>query len=179
MGNATLLYQTLKYMTLYLFPTVLLAFGGPQQHARKQPKASPNQSRELGAKDNMDVYSTISYTLPEGKNNKTMGTQSPTYTDERRAKNSGDHGRRFLMFHGIILRSQLIELIKNKVFFDEDAGVSDQLRRRLHYDHSFTLISISFLSFSYYSPSLRRGSPTPKSPQTILATPVYTRQLDT
>ena len=129
-----------------LSPTVLLAFGGPQQHARKQPKASPNQSRELGAKDNMDVYSTISYTLPEAKNNKMMGTQSPTYTDERRAKNSGDHGRRFLMFHGIILRSQLIELIKNKVFFDEDAGVSGRPRRHMHYDHSFTLTRVHIMN---------------------------------
>ena len=29
------------------------------------------------------------------------------------------------MFHGIILRSQLIELIKNKVFFDEASGVRE------------------------------------------------------
>ena len=58
-----------------------------------------------------------------------MGTQSPTYTDERErdrdVKNGEDHGRKFLMFHGLILRSQLIELIKNKVFFDETVGVSE------------------------------------------------------
>ena len=84
----------------------------------------------------MDTYSTISYTLPEDKSNKTMGTHSTTYTDERRgnrvARNGGGHGRLFLMFHGIILRSQLIELIKNKVFFDEDAGVSEGM----NHDHS-------------------------------------------
>ena len=29
-----------------------------------------------------------------------------------------------LLFHGIILRSQLVEMFKNKVFFDETKGVS-------------------------------------------------------
>ena len=33
-------------------------------------------------------------------------------------------GRKLLMFHGIILRSQLIELLKHKVFFNESDGVS-------------------------------------------------------
>ena len=60
-----------------------------------------------------------------------MGIQSLTYTDEREGYtvvgNGEDHGRKLLMFHGIILRSQLIELIKNKVFFDASAGVSEQV----------------------------------------------------
>ena len=30
------------------------------------------------------------------------------------------------MFHGIILRSQLIRLLKNKVFFNENEGVSEK-----------------------------------------------------
>ena len=32
--------------------------------------------------------------------------------------------RKLLMFHGIILRSQLTVLLKNKIFFDENDGVS-------------------------------------------------------
>ena len=58
-----------------------------------------------------------------------MGTQSPNYTDEREdtlVVGEEDHGRKLLMFHGIILRSQLIELLKNKVFFSENEGVSEQ-----------------------------------------------------
>ena len=83
----------------------------------------------MGAK-NMDTYSTMSYTLPENKNSTTVGAHSPaTFTNERRGngvvKSSENHGRKFLMFHGLILRSQLIELIKNKVFFDEASGVRE------------------------------------------------------
>ena len=56
-----------------------------------------------------------------------MGTRSLNYTDEREETlvvGDEDHGRKLLMFHGIILRSQLIELLKNKVFFSENEGVS-------------------------------------------------------
>ena len=35
--------------------------------------------------------------------------------------------RKLLMFHGIILRSQLTVLLKNKIFFDENEGVSYNL----------------------------------------------------
>ena len=56
-----------------------------------------------------------------------MGIQSPTYTDEDEdievVGTGEDSERKLLMFHGIILRSQLIELIKNKVFFNEADGV--------------------------------------------------------
>lgn len=40
---------------------------------------------------------------------------------------TGNEGRDdvSLVFHGIILRSQLVELLRNKVFFDENDGVSD------------------------------------------------------
>lgn len=125
---------------------------GPQ-HARKQPRASPKQSKELAANDTdtFATLSTISYTLPEDKNNKTMGTQSPNYTDEREGDravwSSERHRRKFLMFHGLILRSQLIELIKNKVFFDESAGVSE-----LYYnDHFFVLFSAIMFAKNYFS----------------------------
>ena len=57
-----------------------------------------------------------------------MGTTAPNYTDEREGAvmvGNEDSGRKLLMFHGIILRSQLIELLKHKVFFNENAGVSE------------------------------------------------------
>lgn len=72
----------------------------------------------------------MSYTLPHSGNSRTnaMGTQSATYTDEREETvaeviGNRDFGRKLLMFHGIILRSQLIELLKHKVFFNETDGV--------------------------------------------------------
>ena len=73
----------------------------------------------------------MSYTLPQDANsrNSSMGTLSPTYTDEREKTaviGGKDLGRKLLMFHGIILRSQLIELLKHKVFFSESEGVSCQ-----------------------------------------------------
>ena len=75
-----------------------------------------------------------------------MGTQSPNYTDEREETLvidiGKDHGRKLLMFHGIILRSQLIELLKNKVFFSENEGVSLQLLWPwilLNRGHSYTV----------------------------------------
>ena len=81
------------------------------------------------------------------------------------------------MFHGIILRSQLIELIKNKVFFDETAGVCECTIMIIP---SYQYVSITGSSLlNSLSLSLRSGSPTLSSPQTILATPTYTRLLET
>ena len=90
-------------------------------------RMSPNVSRGLKAeRERNHQFTALSYTLPDGSNERshgTMGTRSPTYTDEKRE--TGDHGRLLLMFHGVILRSQLIELIKNKVFFNEGSRVND------------------------------------------------------
>ena len=83
-----------------------------------------------------DRFSTLSYTLPlDGRrhSSNSMGTLLPNYTDEREetlVADDEDHGRKLLMFHGIILRSQLIELLKNKVFFNENKGVSGQFSYR-------------------------------------------------
>ena len=64
-----------------------------------------------------------------GRRSDSMGIQSPTYTDEDEdievVGTGEDNGRKLLVFHGIILRSQLIELIKNKVFFNETDGVRE------------------------------------------------------
>ena len=57
-----------------------------------------------------------------------MGTRSPSYTDgkDRQHTESEEEGEsQVLMFHGIILRSQLVEMLKNKIFFNENDGVSD------------------------------------------------------
>ena len=103
----------------------------------RRHKLSPAELKRLEAEAQSrrhDRLSTLSYTLPQDDrgNNSSMGTQSPNYTDEREETlviDSGeDRGRKLLMFHGIILRSQLIELLKNKVFFSENEGVSLQLK---------------------------------------------------
>ena len=59
-----------------------------------------------------------------------MGTKSPTYTDgkdEKHTESEEESESQVLMFHGIILRSQLVEMLKNKIFFDENDGVSDMV----------------------------------------------------
>ena len=79
---------------------------------------------------------SASYTLPQFRKKSRMGTRSPTYTDGKEdapgqtatagSEEDSDHGE-VLMFHGIVLRSQLVEMIKNKVFFDENKGVRETL----------------------------------------------------
>lgn len=50
--------------------------------------------------------------------------QSHVYAEGVREEEVDGRPRKLLMFHGIILRSQLTVLLKNKVFFDETEGVS-------------------------------------------------------
>ena len=63
-----------------------------------------------------------------------MGVKSSTYTDEQGGvvgsieENDSDA----LLFHGIILRSQLVEMLKHKIFFEENQGVSPNLIVTLH-----------------------------------------------
>ena len=66
-----------------------------------------------------------SYNLPPEirKRKSKMGTKSPTYTDGKDSEDERDKSE-VLMFHGIILRWQLVEMIKNKIFFSEKDGVS-------------------------------------------------------
>lgn len=74
---------------------------------------------------------SASYNLPQSgsRRRKTnMGTKSPSYTDEKDTdthitEEERDTETDVLMFHGIILRTQLVEMIKNKVFFTERDGV--------------------------------------------------------
>ena len=85
---------------------------------------------------------SASYNLPQHrKKTSRMGTRLPTYTDGKdnapgqaaaASEEESDHGE-VLMFHGVILRSQLVEMIKNKIFFDEKDRVREKLdgvRRR-------------------------------------------------
>ena len=46
-----------------------------------------------------------------------------TYTDEQPKE-------KLLIFHGTILRSQLVMLLKNEIFFDEDSGVRTCMSQR-------------------------------------------------
>ena len=74
-------------------------------------------------------YST-SYNLPQpSRRRKTkMGTKSPTYTDGKDGQDTAieeEKESQVLMFHGVILRSQLVEMLKNKIFFDEEDGVRE------------------------------------------------------
>ena len=79
---------------------------------------------------------SASYNLPQNRKRKNkMGTKSPNYTDGKEspgpqaaAAMEEESGREVLMFHGIILRSQLVEMIKNKSFFDEKDGVRERMR---------------------------------------------------
>ena len=51
-----------------------------------------------------------------------MGIQSfLAYTDKEEKPN------KLLIFHGIILRSQLVMLMKNRIYFHEDSGVCQVL----------------------------------------------------
>ena len=51
---------------------------------------------------------------------------SPTHTNQRSVNFDTDEDRdnEVLTFHGLILRSQLTEMFKNKIFFNESEGVS-------------------------------------------------------
>ena len=84
-----------------------------------------------------------SYSLPEHRRDQkiSMGVKSSTYTDERRGiidseEDSGD----VLLFHGIILRSQLVEMLKHKIFFEESQGVSQNFEpSNCYYVYDFRL----------------------------------------
>ena len=66
-----------------------------------------------------------SYSLPRDQRS-SMGVKSSTYTDEQgggvNSKEGNSNGA--LLFHGIILKSQLVEMMKHKVFYEENQGVS-------------------------------------------------------
>ena len=90
---------------------------GEIKEMEMQPTAtSLAQSESLGA----------SYTLPQHRvGRSSMGTRSTTYTDGRDDLDAAkQRDSEVLMFYGIILRSQLVEMLKNKIFFDEKLGVS-------------------------------------------------------
>ena len=63
-----------------------------------------------------------------------MGVKSSTYTDEQGGgvNSIEENDSDVLLFHGIILRSQLVEMLKHKIFFEENQGVSPNLTMTLH-----------------------------------------------
>ena len=128
-----------KCRTIHLHsPALSIDYIFAESELLRRRELSPAELKKLeaeGAINRHDRFSTLSYTLPldgrrhSSNSSSSMGTLSPNYTDEREetlVASDEDHGRKLLMFHGIILRSQLIELLKNKVFFSENEGVSGQ-----------------------------------------------------
>ena len=64
------------------------------------------------------------HTLPHGRKGGNIG-EMPTHTNFGNFNDLGEErNHEVLTFHGIILRSQLIEMFKNKIFFNESDGVS-------------------------------------------------------
>lgn len=51
--------------------------------------------------------------------------------------NKEESGKEVLTFHGIILRSQLVEMFKNKIFFHKSKGVSFGTVAMPHCNHRF------------------------------------------
>ena len=106
----------------------------PTSGLRKEKLRENNtESDEVGEVDEVDEDSArdlqLSYTIHHSSlKPKTveLRTRSPsTLREEAKEKRlSRESGRRLLMFHGIILRSQLIELLKYKAFFSEGEEVS-------------------------------------------------------
>ena len=72
-----------------------------------------------------------SYSLPQHRRDQksSMGVKSSTYTDEQGGVVNPieEDDSDALLFHGIILRSQLVEMLKHKIFFEENQGVSPKL----------------------------------------------------
>ena len=56
-----------------------------------------------------------------------QGSASYERRDILDGEDERDHGKE-LTFHGLILRSQLAEMFKNKIFFNESDGVSNQVQ---------------------------------------------------
>ena len=91
-------------------------------------------SHENGCSTSSEMFATTSESRIErkkglksslagsSKGSLKMESHSHMYTAEMEEVDG--RPRKLLMFHGIILRSQLTVLLKNKVFFDENDGVS-------------------------------------------------------
>ena len=75
-----------------------------------------------GVNRHIRINSTPIREGPSGSHS--VGVRPFMYTDEKdEVVSSKDHPRQLLMFHGVILRSQLTVLLKHKVFFCEDDRV--------------------------------------------------------
>ena len=64
-----------------------------------------------------------------------QGSASDERRDMMESEAERDYGKE-LTFHGLILRSQLAEMFKNKIFFNESEGVS--IRKRC--DHGISML---------------------------------------
>ena len=113
--------NAIRLPALSSFPFfLLLCFTEPHCTKGQGISWSP-EAKKLETSGGYCSFSEVSYTLPEEIPNKTSRARC---TERREREKTDTKHEKFLMFHGTILRSQLIELIKNKVFFKESAGVS-------------------------------------------------------
>lgn len=88
----------------------------PETHRRAYRPTSPTIVAFCG--DSGVNSFTVSYTLP--KPSQGLGLRQK-YSEEREPR---EVERKVLVFHGMILRSQLVTLLKNGIFFKEESGVS-------------------------------------------------------
>lgn len=65
-----------------------------------------------------------SYDLSSFRTGKYTSSTPPTHAKFERTETLDARDGKGLTFHGIILRSQLAEMFKNKIFFNESDGVS-------------------------------------------------------
>lgn len=77
-----------------------------------------------GSERHIRINSTPTREGLSGSHNDIVERQLFMYTDEKEEVfSSKDLPTKLLMFHGVILRSQLTVLLKHKVFFDENDRV--------------------------------------------------------
>ena len=83
-------------------------------HASTHTPAYPTITEEGEEESSGDVANSLTVTLPLPEQSRGRGIQP----SQRR-----EDDPRVLVFHGIILRSQLVTLLENKIFFSEEEGV--------------------------------------------------------
>ena len=84
-----------------------------------------DEVKEDDAKEEANSRSSLHQEIDSLHGKKETGSKSPSHTNGQDVFTvEAETCSEVLLFHGIILRSQLVEMFKNKVFFDEAEGVS-------------------------------------------------------
>lgn len=124
-----ILYFIIILLILIIFPLVLNHY----LTGDHQTTADRDLSELTATMQDVETTPKLSHTLPQHirRRGRRSNTGSPTHTSHRyegpnnfdaEEERDGDH--EVLTFHGLILRSQLTVMFKNKVFFNESEGVS-------------------------------------------------------